>query len=81
MASPLATGNEEILALAHRLIHEYAEVPAGVVLASLTRAGRRARAWGCPPEHLAATIEASTRWRLAQGPWDPMSTTHLLPRP
>lgn len=66
MSATSLTANDELLALAERLIREYGEVPAGAVLRCLARAVRRARAWGCPAEHLVPTVEASTRWRLAQ---------------
>jgi hypothetical protein len=58
--------DEELLELGQRLIREHEVVPAGSVLRSLARATREARSWGCPPEHLLSTVEASTRWHLAQ---------------
>lgn len=58
--------DEELLELGQRLIREHDVVPAGAVLRCLARATREARSWGCPREHLLSTVEASTRWHLAQ---------------
>ena len=61
-----ASDETSMVELSERLLREYAELPAGAVLRSLARARLRARAWGCPQEHLVPTVEATTRWRLAQ---------------
>jgi hypothetical protein len=66
MATVSLTSDDEMLGLAQRLIREYCDLPAGTVLRSMACAVRDARVWGCPAEHLAATVEASTRWRLEQ---------------
>lgn len=64
--SPSVTANEGMLDVAERLVREFGDVPAGAVLRCVAQALRRARRWGCPPEHLVWTVEASTRWRLVQ---------------
>lgn len=66
MTAAVLTSGEEMQELAERLIREYHELPPARVLRCLLRAFRRARSWGCPQEHLSATVEASTRWGLAQ---------------
>jgi hypothetical protein len=66
MTTVSLTHDDEMLGLAQRLIGDYDGLPAGAVLRALARATRDARLWGCPPEHLLATVEASTRWRLEQ---------------
>ncbi len=58
--------NDDLLESSHLLTEEHPDLPAGAVLRCYARAVRRARAWGCPPEHLRVTAEASTRWMLAQ---------------
>jgi hypothetical protein len=58
--------DEELLELGQRLIREHDTIAAGSVLRCLARAIREARSWGCPPGYLLSTIEASTRWHLAQ---------------
>src|SRR3954452_21175608 len=60
------TLNDELVELGHRLVHEHVEIPAGVVLRCVARSADHARTWGCPAEHLVGTVEASSRWRLAQ---------------
>ena len=74
--------DEELLELGQRLIREHELVPAGSVLRCLARATRQARSWGCPIEHLLSTVEASTRWHLAQrlGPVTPV-TSASIPHP
>ena len=74
--------DEKLLDLGQLLIREHDIVPAGAVLRCLARATQEARSWGCPPEHLLATVEASTRWHLAQrtGAAAP-STATFIPRP
>ena len=66
MAAALLASSEELADLGERLVLEYTELPAADVLHTVTRAFRRAQSWGCPPEHLVATVEASARWGLAQ---------------
>jgi hypothetical protein len=66
MAVAARRTDEELLALAEQLTGEFRDLPAGSVLHCLSGAVRRARTWGCPPEHLVSTVEASTRWQLAQ---------------
>ena len=56
----------DLLDSSHRLTEEHPEFPAGSVLRCYARAVRKAQMWGCPPEHLRTTAEASTRWMLAQ---------------
>jgi hypothetical protein len=66
MASPSRQPDDDLLELMDRLVGEYPRMPAGAVIRCLSREVRRARAWGCPPEHLSTTAEAATRWRLEQ---------------
>jgi hypothetical protein len=66
MAAALLIPSEELARLGERLVREHTEQPAAVVLQSVTEAFRRAQAWGCPPEHLVATVEASALWELDQ---------------
>lgn len=66
VSSVVSTSTDDIVDLARRLIAEYPAVPASRVLRCLSEAHRRAQSWGCPPQHLATTVEASTRWGIAQ---------------
>ena len=68
MTVAVLTADDEMQELAARLVQEYHELPPARVLRCLMRALRRAQSWGCPQEHLSATVEASTRWGLAQPP-------------
>jgi hypothetical protein len=80
VASPTSV-DEELLELGQRLIREHDEVPAGAVLRCLARSVRVARTWACPPEHLLSTVEASTRWRLAERTTSADAMPEPLPRP
>src|SRR4051794_6802015 len=61
-----ATLDDQLADLGHRLVREHVEIPAGAVLRCVARSANHARTWGCPVEHLVGTVEASSRWRLAQ---------------
>jgi hypothetical protein len=66
MAPTMTVDDEQLAQVEQRMIREHPEVPPGAVLRSVARATVRARRWGCPPQYLATTVEASTRWWLAQ---------------
>ena len=68
MTSVFPVPTLEVADLAQRLVAEYPDLPASRVLRCLAWAFRRAQSWGCPEEHLVTTVEASTRWGLAQTP-------------
>ncbi len=68
MAATMTVEHEELMQVEQRMIREHPEVPPGAVIRSVARAALRARRWGCPPQYLATTVEASTRWSLAQRP-------------
>jgi hypothetical protein len=58
--------DERLLELSQRLIRGHDIIAQGSVLRCLARATREARAWGRPPQHHLSTVEAATRWHLAQ---------------
>ncbi len=66
MAGLMTVEHEQMVELEQRMIQEHPEVAPGAVIRTVARATVRARRWGCPPQYLASTVEASTRWGLAQ---------------
>ena len=67
MTAPSTTSaHDALLDAALRLVEEYDDLPAGLVLRCLSRATDAARSWGCPPGDLPVAAEAGARWLLAQ---------------